>query len=119
MDPSIYVRHATDLPSPFSRCNRLDHLQSFHTFAAHSWLKEHAASVLPPVRPPSEAGDFEAAVASLDYAEIPLRPARRLYLEYISVAGNHLVKHRIDEESEEEPGDQTCHNDDREGFLSV
>lgn len=47
------------------------------------------------------------------------RVPKTLYLKDIPFSGNHLVQHRIDEESDEKPGDQTCHDDNGEGFLSI
>jgi hypothetical protein len=43
----------------------------------------------------------------------------RLDLQHIALAGNHLVQDRIDEESDEEPGDEAGHNDDGERPLSI
>ena len=43
----------------------------------------------------------------------------RLDLQHIALAGNHLVQDRIDEESDEEPGDEACHDDDGERPLSI
>jgi hypothetical protein len=43
----------------------------------------------------------------------------KLNLKYIPFTRNHLVQHRIDEESDKETGNQPCHNHDGEGFLSV
>ncbi len=49
----------------------------------------------------------------------PVAPERTLYLKHIAFAGDHLVQNRINKESDKEPRDQTCNNDDGKGFLRV
>ena len=49
-------------------------------------------------------------------------PALRWFssdLEHIALAGNHLIQHGIDEESDEEPGNEAGHDDDGERLLSI
>ena len=50
-----------------------------------------------------EAGDGEVEVERFFRMRAQLRPAGGLYLKHIPFTGNHLVQHRIDEESDEEP----------------
>ena len=40
-------------------------------------------------------------------------------LQDISIAGNHFIEHRVDEEPEKEPRNQARYDDDRKRFLSV
>ncbi len=43
----------------------------------------------------------------------------RLDLKHIAFTGNHLIQHGIDEESDEEAGDETCHDDYGEWPLCI
>ena len=43
----------------------------------------------------------------------------RLDLKNVALARNHLVQDRIDEESDEEPGDEAGHDNDGERPLSI
>jgi hypothetical protein len=57
-------------------------------------------------------------------ANIRIRTAKALlssllYLQYIALAGHHLIQHRIDEEPNEEPGDETGNDDDGKWPLGI
>src|ERR1700719_4523491 len=45
--------------------------------------------------------------------------ANQLHLENVALATDHLVEHRVNEESEEQPGNQTSDHHDGKWFLRV
>jgi hypothetical protein len=40
-------------------------------------------------------------------------------LQDISFTGDHLIQHRVNEEPEKEPRNQTCDDDDRKRLLGI